>query len=1245
MLHSIRLFLIVSILFPFHLLGQTPCDSNPNSPFGLSSSLTLCAEVEGLTSLSFTIFHLGSPGTYEIIFPDGTDTILTDISGNISIEREFLFVCEDMPGDPLPPDEDNHFFRYVNQLIVTRTDCVDASGGFSIASFDFNVIPDPINGFTNSNTECINAPFIASITSDICDVDLVQTYQWFIDNIPVPSPEGNMKDLEDYSFSDPGTYMLRLEVTDYSNNLNCGPYSVEAPITITANPAINVAFGIDSSQLCSPIITVDVFNNSQFSDGFKWSSSSSSVSFSDPCSSNPTITIDNQMAGTYEIILEASNADCGSVTSDFEISTFNEQDINIATPLITCTESQISLCDFIDFLPTPMSINWSSNSMGVSFSNADTLCPDVVFSTMGNPILQATGLDVCGQPFSIDVPVEITASEALLFSLSTIDTLCENSTSVNLLNFVTPSDNIVSCNGLGVSDCEFDPSLGQIGANPIVFIDSCGIEYEIEIVVFSLGSFIGGDLTMCIGGSIDLASIQSGNYSGVGINSGVFDSSMAGVGEHPIDFESVGLCEGMDQFTITVVDTPVADFEITNESCLDNSFIYSLGETILLNSMSSTEVLSYTVLETGEMQFSNNASFVFNMAGEYNIEQVVETDAGECRDTFIQTILIEPEYEPTLFSIVDTSSCDSVLVTYSLDSVVADYEYIWSLNNEVVSNIAAPTFQIARPFTSSSVDVQLEVLTYCNSIELQSTIDLSPRFQVSFDILNDNNTVCSGETVYLQNTSTNFDSISFRDNINPPLSSFPDSIVYFNDSDTIQFVEVFLEGFKENCPNLIVVDTIIVLPVDTKAQFSLEFDDMQCSPLIVTLKNSSTPGANDQIIWGDNSTPQQVASLDEVTHEYTFANDTTITITLISNLCGTDTARKELTIYAAPFIGFESLPIMNQCENDTIVFIPFGDVFPEFDFDWDFGDTNTSHELSPTHVYESEDIFDITLTVTNLNGCSYSIIQPIEIFGYTGINLEIETSNIFCENGTLDLNIISAENDLCIDYGNGIVSSDTVISPYHIAGEYVLTLSSKDINGCTQDTSVLISVIPSIEVTILPDVKDTIVNLGDNILLDFILNVPERNIELTNWIGDSIVNPDRKITNVFPLRDGYINLSIVDEYGCEAIDSLFIWIGGNYNGNIYIPNVFSPNDDGRNDVFFINSKPNTVTQIKTFQIFNRWGEKVFECKNCYPDDPKHGWDGVLNGESMNPGVFAWYAVIEFVDGEEVLFKGDVTLLR
>jgi len=73
--------------------------------------------------------------------------------------------------------------------------------------------------------------------------------------------------------------------------------------------------------------------------------------------------------------------------------------------------------------------------------------------------------------------------------------------------------------------------------------------------------------------------------------------------------------------------------------------------------------------------------------------------------------------------------------------------------------------------------------------------------------------------------------------------------------------------------------------------------------------------------------------------------------------------------------------------------------------------------------------------------------------------------------------------------------------------------------------------------------------------------------------------------------------------------------------------------------------PRHVVRIKSLLVFDRWGSLVFERYNFAPNDPVLGWDGMIRGSRGLPGVYVYYAEVEFVDGETILYKGDVTLMQ
>ncbi|MFI5163798.1 MAG: gliding motility-associated C-terminal domain-containing protein, partial [Bacteroidia bacterium] len=88
---------------------------------------------------------------------------------------------------------------------------------------------------------------------------------------------------------------------------------------------------------------------------------------------------------------------------------------------------------------------------------------------------------------------------------------------------------------------------------------------------------------------------------------------------------------------------------------------------------------------------------------------------------------------------------------------------------------------------------------------------------------------------------------------------------------------------------------------------------------------------------------------------------------------------------------------------------------------------------------------------------------------------------------------------------------------------------------------------------------------------------------------------------------------------------------------VYVPNAFSPNGDGENDVLFVYG--NCIIEMKLI-IYNRWGEIVYE-----GIDPKKGWDGVFKEKMENTAVFDYYLTYKLITGAEGSKKGNISLVR
>ena len=199
----------------------------------------------------------------------------------------------------------------------------------------------------------------------------------------------------------------------------------------------------------------------------------------------------------------------------------------------------------------------------------------------------------------------------------------------------------------------------------------------------------------------------------------------------------------------------------------------------------------------------------------------------------------------------------------------------------------------------------------------------------------------------------------------------------------------------------------------------------------------------------------------------------------------------------------------------------------------------------------------------------------------------------------------------------------------------------QDADGCTLEESATLVGPEEVLLTVEPEVKIT---LGSAYQLEAQTNVLPDAIAFLLWspaIGLSCNDCLEPVAA--PLNTTTYTVELIDENGCPAEARVTVKV--DRRKDIYAPNIFSPNGDGENDRFTLFARPGLVAEIHSLELFTRWGESVFLVENFQPNDPGAGWDGRFRGEALNPGVFAWLARIEFIDGTVEWYQGDVTLVR
>ncbi len=200
------------------------------------------------------------------------------------------------------------------------------------------------------------------------------------------------------------------------------------------------------------------------------------------------------------------------------------------------------------------------------------------------------------------------------------------------------------------------------------------------------------------------------------------------------------------------------------------------------------------------------------------------------------------------------------------------------------------------------------------------------------------------------------------------------------------------------------------------------------------------------------------------------------------------------------------------------------------------------------------------------------------------------------------------------------------------------SLTIRDETGCEWDTLFTIANRQELIVDLGPD--ETVL-LGCEYDLKAYTNYSLDQIAEINWTPELVDCEFCDEATLLPLNSQTYSVQFIDINGCEGVDTVSYLV--KKERNIYIPNAFSPNADGRNDYFMVYGGKDVLT-VKTFKVFNRWGELLLEHNNFPPNDFAYAWDGKLNRQRLNSNVFIYHVEVVFLDGWSQVYKGDVTLV-
>lgn len=570
---------------------------------------------------------------------------------------------------------------------------------------------------------------------------------------------------------------------------------------------------------------------------------------------------------------------------------------------------------------------------------------------------------------------------------------------------------------------------------------------------------------------------------------------------------------------------------------------------------------------------------------------MVEGSNGTCSNSAVYSIAIVPN--PSI-SITNPSVCAGNTVDI-IASGASSFTWNPSGSNNATLNVTAPN--TATVLAYSAIGSSLG----CNSTTENAIITVIANPTVN--VAPTTNTICYGQSLNL--TATGANNYTWTP---PNTLSIPNGPnVVASPSVTTNYTVI---GEASTCTTTAFYQVSVVT-----------------LPSIVTAPNTFTICQYDKVnIYANGAssyTWSPIAGLNTSTGGQVTAYPNVTTVYNITGNNGACNAFGQVTVYVVPFPNVNiSTPNQKICEGQSTTIFASG----AQSYSWS---PSTGLSSNNSAFAQANPSVSTNYTITGIN-YGYNKFCPftkeILIDVLPKIDPKVSANQTICAGQSVNL---LAEGSNTYSWSPASSLSDGR-SPSPVANPTITTIYTVQIsyyNNCMVSNTVQINVNPT------PTVdagEDFVVNLDEPMHLNGVGS------GTVTWIaGQEIMCPVCPNSQIFPTQSGNYTIRAVNEFGCIADDVVHVEVTTNYN--IYIPNIFTPNEDGLNDVFIVYG-----TGLTKFEmiIFDRWGEKLFVSK-----DQLTGWDGTYKGKLSKNDVYPYLIHYTSLDGKKHTKSGHVTLMK
>jgi gliding motility-associated-like protein len=624
----------------------------------------------------------------------------------------------------------------------------------------------------------------------------------------------------------------------------------------------------------------------------------------------------------------------------------------------------------------------------------------------------------------------------------------------------------------------------------------------------------------------------------------------------------------------------------------------------------------------GTSSVLDNPTHFYSIPGTYNIVLTI-TGYNGCVDTKTKTIVVRgPKGSFTYKNIIGCIPLKTDFVGKTQD----DISFIWDFNDGVT--LSTPDSLVSHTYTNPGFYLPKMILVDKAGCQVPIVgTDTIKVYGVKADFKTTTTTLCdSGYVSFKDSTWSNDVVTGYLWNFGDGKTSAQQNPVHPY-SSTGNYVTSLQVTTQQGCTDTVQAPTPI--KIVASPDIAIASNDGVCVPAKITFNGQILSPDSSSLKWnwnfgnGKTSTQQNPSS-----QFYLTAGSFTVKVIATNSSGCKDSATKVIQAYPLPIIKVNTDSTL--CLGQAVNLNATGAI----SYTW-FPSTGLSCSNCANPVAKPDSNVQYTVRGTSAYGCV--ALDSVAISVRLPFKMRVSEGDTLCKGKSAQIFASGANSyEWYPSTGlNNATIANPVATPSSTTNYMVV---GKDDKGCFKDSAYV-----PLKVYPIPTVNagsDKTINVGQTLDLDPTLS-PD--VTGTVWTPTSGIYRNRfpGIT-VKPPQTTEYTVEVINEGGCKARDRVTVYVLCN-NANVFIPNTFSPNGDGANDVFY--PRGTGVYSIKTFRVFNRWGEVVYEKTNFNANDASAGWDGTFKGAKLNPDVFVYTIDILCENNTMLSYKGNVALIQ